>query len=306
MKTVDVLTRRLMENLDRLKILRAVQRLGSLSQAAQALGTSQSGLSHSLKVLEAQLDVQLFIRRSRGVELTEAGRLLAELGSGVQHAVENTAARLVEGEQAPRTLRVGTHETLAVHVWPPVLARLHTEQNRIRLSLASGRIEELVDCLLRGNLELLVTVSPNPHHKLKIRQLYSGTLEFFEAANARPPAAGYTIADLKKRPILTDVRAHCRQGLSIPEALFENRLPQEGPFEVTSFEAAINLAATGLGVAVVPDRNAAQAVRDGRLRPMKIRGMRRPALLEYAICLTTRIDLDCEAEVDRLAAMMTR
>ena len=60
-----------------LEIFNAIAREGSLRAAAQALGLKPSTVSHQLKNLEQQLDTPLFIRTTRSVSMTEAGRALA-------------------------------------------------------------------------------------------------------------------------------------------------------------------------------------------------------------------------------------
>jgi DNA-binding transcriptional LysR family regulator len=289
MQKLNIMIRRLMEGLPRYELLQAVAQLGSVSSAARRLHLSQPAASHALKTLERRLGVPLTARRARGVELTPAGQVLAELGRDVGAAVERSAARLALGDDAPRTFRAGTHEAMAVHVWPAVLARVARAHDGLRILLVSGRIDQLVERLHQGGLDFLISVAPRRHRELAIQPLFDGVYGFYEAASpGRRAPARTTLAALRERPLLTDAGGHSRQGVSIPEALFENGLPPSGPFEVASFDAAINLAAEGLGVAVVPDRNAAPAVAAGRLRALRVKGLRRPALLTYTVCATRR------------------
>ena len=59
-----------------LEVFTAIARHGSLRAAADALGLKPSTVSHQLKTLEEQLDTTLFIRTTRSINLTEAGRAL--------------------------------------------------------------------------------------------------------------------------------------------------------------------------------------------------------------------------------------
>jgi len=65
-----------------LRTFAEVAKQRSLSRAAEQLCISQSAVSHQMKLLEQQLDISLFARRSRGIELTEAGHVLAEYAGG--------------------------------------------------------------------------------------------------------------------------------------------------------------------------------------------------------------------------------
>lgn len=76
-----------------LEVFTAIARHGSLRAAADALGIKPSTVSHQLKTLEDQLSTALFIRTTRSVRLTEAGRALVR-GSGpafdqLQEAIES-------------------------------------------------------------------------------------------------------------------------------------------------------------------------------------------------------------------------
>lgn len=63
--------------LSTLEVFNAIARESSLRGAAQALGVKPSTVSHQLKKLEEHLGTALFIRTTRSISLTEAGRALA-------------------------------------------------------------------------------------------------------------------------------------------------------------------------------------------------------------------------------------
>ncbi|KZL03709.1 MULTISPECIES: LysR family transcriptional regulator [unclassified Pseudovibrio] len=64
-----------------LEVFNAIAQNGSLKGAAQALGIKPSTVSHQLKSLEEQLGTALFVRTTRSVTLTDAGRAL-QSGAG--------------------------------------------------------------------------------------------------------------------------------------------------------------------------------------------------------------------------------
>lgn len=67
-------------------------------------------------------------------------------------------------------------------------------------------------------------------------------------------------------PILTDLSANPRQGLSMKQFLVGQGFDLKNIFELNSFEAAIRLAQNGLGLAVLPEQTVRDAVKGGSLR----------------------------------------
>src|SRR5579863_2951992 len=85
-----------------LRYIIAVAEEGHITRAAERLGTQQPPLSQLIKAIERELDVQLFRRKPRGVELTDAGRaLFDEARSLLAHFDQaiDTTRRAARGEQ---------------------------------------------------------------------------------------------------------------------------------------------------------------------------------------------------------------
>lgn len=59
------------------RVFEAAARLGSFTKAADELGMTQSAASHQIKLLEERAGTPLFVRKTRQIELTEAGARLA-------------------------------------------------------------------------------------------------------------------------------------------------------------------------------------------------------------------------------------
>lgn len=73
-------TRRLTPSMSLLLAFEAAARHGSFTKAADELALTQSAVSRQVQALEAQLEVELFKRDGKRIELTTAGALYQQIG----------------------------------------------------------------------------------------------------------------------------------------------------------------------------------------------------------------------------------
>ena len=105
-----------MLDLRRLRYLVAVAEEGHMTRAAERLGIQQPPLTRQIRSLEDELGVQLFERLPRGMQLTEAGRVVVEEARDVLARAERiaeTARRAARGEQG--RLAIGYTSSAAFH-----------------------------------------------------------------------------------------------------------------------------------------------------------------------------------------------
>lgn len=147
-----------MLDLTRLRVLAAVARTGSVTEAARQLHYSQSSVSHHLARLEASTGVRLVQRAGRGIRLTHEGERLArradEIAGRVDAAEEELAA--AAGLRSGRVRVAGFQSALAVLV-PDAIAALAEEHPGIELQLTDVHPRVAVDLLRAGEVDVAIT-----------------------------------------------------------------------------------------------------------------------------------------------------
>lgn len=144
-----------MLNLVHLKVLAAVARHGSVTEAAKELHYSQPSVSHHLSRLEAATGVKLVQRVGRGIRLTPEGHLLAnratEILGRVDAATNELAAQV--GLQTGR-VRLAANASALSTIVPKAAAALAVKYPGIELSLVDVHPEDALRLLRQGEIDV--------------------------------------------------------------------------------------------------------------------------------------------------------
>jgi DNA-binding transcriptional LysR family regulator len=125
-------------NWSSLKDFLAVSRRGSLSGAAADLGVSQPTLSRRMAALEESLQVELFRRSPRGLELTKAGEALIEPAQQMEQSAQAIAVAVGGRDLAlAGPVRITATDGLAVEWLTPTLAAFRARYPRIDFEIIS-------------------------------------------------------------------------------------------------------------------------------------------------------------------------
>lgn len=144
-----------MLNLIHLKVLAAVARHGSVTEAARELHYSQPSVSHHLSRLEAATGVKLVQRIGRGIRLTPEGELLANRAAEIVGRVDAATNELASqvGLQAGRVRLAANASTLSTIV-PKAAAMLAEAHPGLQLSLFEQHPDEALQLLRHGEIDV--------------------------------------------------------------------------------------------------------------------------------------------------------
>lgn len=146
-------------NFQQLRIIReTVRRNFNLTDAANALYTSQSGVSKHIRDLEIELGVDIFVRKGkRLLGLTEPGKELLVLVERMLLDAKNVKNLAEEySNRSAGQLTVATTHTQARYALPSVVQAFKQEFTKVHLRLHQGSPEEIADMLLKGEADIAV------------------------------------------------------------------------------------------------------------------------------------------------------
>lgn len=151
--------------LQQLRYLREVVRRGlNVSEAAEALYTSQPGISKQIRLLEDELGVQILVRHGkRVVDLTEPGRIIVDIADRMLQDAESLKAVGREfGKEDTGALSIATTPTQARYALPAVVRRFIERHPRVRLSFHEGSPDQIVELVSAGTVDVGIITESHP------------------------------------------------------------------------------------------------------------------------------------------------
>ncbi|SDP83722.1 LysR family transcriptional regulator [Lentzea jiangxiensis] len=232
----------------------AVAEESHFTRAAKRLHIAQSGLSASIRALEVELGAPLFLRTTRQVGLTQAGRALLPEARRTLGSVEaaRDAVAAVQG-LLRGTLSVGSLQCLHVVHLPAVLARFHELHPGVEIRMRQSGNAELVEDVRVGRLDLaFVTRQPKIADDLRVSTL-AGEPLVLACAPGSPFAARESVAlpELAGQSFV-DFNADWGTRDEVDRALAAAGVERRVAVEVNDVHSLLDFVSFGLGVALVP------------------------------------------------------
>lgn len=144
-------------NFQQLKIIREAARQDyNLTEVANMLYTSQSGVSRHIRELEEELGIEIFIRRGkRLLGMTEPGKALLSIAERILNEASNVR-RLADlfTNDASGVLTIATTHTQARYSLPPVIKAFRELFSDVRVELVQGTPQEIEALLHNGGADI--------------------------------------------------------------------------------------------------------------------------------------------------------
>lgn len=260
-------------NLHLLRLFATVAETGSFSRAADVLSISQPAVSKGVRELERQLGLALLDRGGSPVVPTEAGTILARHAATLFAAERGAEAELqaLRGLSQGR-LHVGASTTIATYILPRLLGRYHEAYPSVQLKLTSANTRDIANLLVAKAVDIAFVEGPIHIPGLALTPWRLDALVV--VASPQHPLArrgAVQVADLSaQRHIIRERGSGTREVTEA--ALREHGVLPRDTMEVGDTEAIMQVAAAGLGIAIVSRAAAADKIRLGALQVVEVQG----------------------------------
>jgi DNA-binding transcriptional LysR family regulator len=247
---------------------------GSFTRAAQRMHIVQSGLSASIKELEAELGSRLVERTTRRVALTETGRLFLEHARATLTAMEAgvTAVRSQDGVVRGR-LRLGILQSLGPYLeLPLLLKRFRAAYPQVEIAVRALTTDAIPGLVASGDVDL-------SFHALVKRMEWPGVqvIPYVEdslvavcSAQSSRWRTGSVSLEALARGTFVDLSPDRALRRVVDRMFAEHHVKRNTVFEVSDVQTALQFVEMDMGVAVVPSALARPLAAERRIRLLKI------------------------------------
>ncbi len=154
-------------NFQQLRYVRETVRQGlNLTAAANALHTSQPGVSKQIRELENELGVEIFVRFGKRItQLTEPGRAVLQVIERLLQETENLKQTATEfADQKSGSLTIATTHTQARYALPPAVGEFKRRYPKVRLAIVQGTPPAIAAMVIDGQADIAVATESIDHH----------------------------------------------------------------------------------------------------------------------------------------------
>ncbi len=256
------------QNLSLYKVFYTVANTGNISKAAAELYISQPAISKSIRKLEQSLDVTLFSRNSRGVQLTEEGELLYDYVQRAFYALQMGESQLKKiNDLGIGHLHIGVSTTLCKYMLLPYLKEFIASHPHVRITIECQSTNHTLQLLKENKIDLGLIGKPERLHHVhfdslgEIEDIFVSTQSYLDNLSLRTSSRDDVFKSATL--MLLDKENMTRQYIDDYLSLYH--IEANNLLEVSTMDLLIEFAKIGLGVACVIRQFVEKELRDGTL-----------------------------------------
>ncbi len=239
-----------------MKIFQSVSEHGSISRAAKSLNYVQSHVISRIKLLEAELNTQLFLRHRKGTTLTSEGKKLQVYAEQIMKTMNDIDKAFHDTEQPSGRLDIGTVETITR--LPGILSMFRKSYPDVSLSIDSNVTDTITEKVADKKLDCAFVAGFVQHPSISRAELFKEKLMLvYGDENA-------TLDELKEMPMLV-FKPGCNYRRNLERWLSDEKVEGAAIVEFGTLETILGSIKSGLGISLVPESTVKSALERGEL-----------------------------------------
>lgn len=258
----------MMINMELYRVFYVVAKSGSLTKAKHELFISQPAVSQAIKQLETQLGGRLFIRTSKGMELTSEGKMMYDYVKQAYYLI-NIAEKKFSQMKALEfgEVRIGASDTVAKYYLAKYIRRFREKYKDINIYITNRTTDEMITLLKAGKIDIGFinnsghindsAIELTPY--LELGECFVCNRQFLNTIDHR-----LTAEELTARPLIM------LEGKSATRKFIEECIVARGglvspALELCSVDLIVEFAKNGMGIGCVTREFIEEELRRGEL-----------------------------------------
>lgn len=246
----------------------------SFSKAAEELGYAQSTVTAQVAQLEEELGVQLFDRSGKRFRLNAKGEELLDYANRLTALADEARASLSDDKTPRGLLRLGTIDSLGATLLPEVLREYLLDCPQVRVQVLTGSTREILEMLRQGRIDLMLTLDELLYDP-DLTCAWEREEDILFLCAPEHPFAGkeITLAQaVEENLLLTEERCNYRGALE--RTCATRCLPLRSSLEVGNTSMILEYTKQNMGVSLLPQLIARQALEEGSVTTFSVRELR--------------------------------
>ncbi len=238
-------------SLAKFEIFSAVVDLGSLTKAGEALGLTQSAVSHAIASLESEWGISLLNRGRSGINLTSNGehvlkyiREILKWNEEMHQEIANIKG-LTIGK-----VRIGTFSSVSAQWLPEVLKNFNEVYPSIEITLLEGDYDDIENWIANGIVDFGFVSLPSLHHFDVVPLKKDRMLCLLYNEHPLVQENEIRFESIEKEPLIMPKKGSDND---LRRLLEENNITPNIRFELADDQAIFSMVQHGMGIAILPE-----------------------------------------------------
>ncbi|RAR44214.1 LysR family transcriptional regulator [Paenibacillus sp. MDMC362] len=250
-------------SINKFKVLLKVVELGSLTQAAEVMGFTQSGVSHMISSLEDEFGFSLLIRNRSGAKLTTNGeeilKTIREILKWNEHLEQQVAS--IHGIELG-TIHIGTFTSVGVHWLPGIIQDFQRDYPHIEIRLVEGDYREIEDWIAEGKIDCGFLSLPTSDTFDAIPLHQDPMLVLLPMEHPLSSEDSITLSQIENEPFIMPSKG---SDYDVNRMLEKARMKPDIRYTLGDDYAIMAMVEKGLGISILPE-----LVLRGQLRKIRL------------------------------------